>query len=358
MNLSENLKKLSDKDLVENMKKFITCERVNLVSFLAHLGEASGRRLYLKDGYSSLFEYCTKFFGISEGSAYKRIQVAKASVQFPLILRLLKENKITLTAASLVCPHIDPMNNEQRLLEACGKSKMEILKLTAIWKPKPEPNESMRKAPMSALKIGKTYAGDNFECQKNKPSKSLATTNSSALKLEPSKEKLEPISSQRSCLRFSVSEKVEAKIKRAREVLAQKKDFTGSLEDIFDRALEALLDKEDPQRREKRREKRAQKKENSPKTSRKIHHFKKQTRYIPQKTRDSVLRKWNYQCSYVSPSGKSCTCKTGLELDHIKPYAKKGSNAENNLQPLCKQHNLLKAQEQYGRVIMDRFWNG
>ena len=58
------------------------------------------------------------------------------------------------------------------------------------------------------------------------------------------------------CLRFSIGEKTEEKLKRAKEILSEKAGFTDSIEDIFDRALDALLEKEDPKRRQQRREKR------------------------------------------------------------------------------------------------------
>src|SRR5690606_12161304 len=60
-----------------------------------------------------------------------------------------------------------------------------------------------------------------------------------------------PLSEERTCLRFSVSSQTEEKLRRARDVCGVK-----GLEEILELALEALLEKKDPARREERRRKR------------------------------------------------------------------------------------------------------
>ena len=59
------------------------------------------------------------------------------------------------------------------------------------------------------------------------------------------------------------------------------------------------------------------------------------SRYIPYSVKKQVL----YNCGY-----KCCICDTGrrLEIDHIYPFSKGGSNDISNLQVLCKTCNLKK----------------
>ena len=46
---------------------------------VAALGELDARRLYLGEGYSSLFTYCTQVMRLSEHAAYGRIEAARAA---------------------------------------------------------------------------------------------------------------------------------------------------------------------------------------------------------------------------------------------------------------------------------------
>ena len=53
---------------------------------LALLAEVDARRLYLGEGCSSLFTYCTQVLHLSEHAAYHRIEAARAARQYPVIL--------------------------------------------------------------------------------------------------------------------------------------------------------------------------------------------------------------------------------------------------------------------------------
>src|SRR5437667_9816694 len=46
---------------------------------LVHLGEIDERKLYLDRAFSSMFTFCTRELGFSEGAAYNRILVARAA---------------------------------------------------------------------------------------------------------------------------------------------------------------------------------------------------------------------------------------------------------------------------------------
>jgi len=71
--------------------------------------------------------------------------------------------------------------------------------------------------------------------------------------------------------------------------------------------------------------------------------------------RERVLEKAGYQCQYQGPRGgligrasERCTQRTGLEVDHLKAFAKRGPSDEGNLQVLCKAHNLFRAEVEFG----------
>src|SRR5688572_8257178 len=77
---------------------------------LAHLGEVDARRLYLEEGYSSMFVWCQRVLHFAEGVAYKRIQAARAARQFPAIVEAVRRGDLHLTAVGLLAPKLNSDN--------------------------------------------------------------------------------------------------------------------------------------------------------------------------------------------------------------------------------------------------------
>src|SRR5262245_40476433 len=65
---------LSDAELIEQVKRLAANERQATVQLVAHLAEMDARRLYLGEGCSSLFTYCTQVLHLSDHAAYGRIE--------------------------------------------------------------------------------------------------------------------------------------------------------------------------------------------------------------------------------------------------------------------------------------------
>ncbi len=133
--------------------------------------------------------------------------------------------------------------------------------------------------------------------------------------------------------------------------------------EIFEIALDLALEKKDPKKKLQRRRKR----ERAGSESRPAEEVsslgepenggagaRKNSRRPPDSARQRALERAGYQCEYRGPEGVRCTQRTGLEIDHIEPYAKGGSTSERNLRVLCKSHNLLVAAREYGEAFMRR----
>ena len=127
---------LSDDELVERVKHFAACERRASVALIRSLVEFDARRLYLREGCSSLFTYCTHVLHLSEGSAYNRIETARAARHYPTVLEALERGDLTLTAVCLLAPHLTPVNHGEVLAAARHSSKQGIQELIASSKPR------------------------------------------------------------------------------------------------------------------------------------------------------------------------------------------------------------------------------
>ena len=140
----KNLSGLSDKELTVNMKRLISNERNMKASFIAYLAEVIDRKLHIKLGYSSLMTYCMETFNLSEGSSYKRMQIARHIKKFPVILDYIFDNQLSMSAACLLCPHLTETNYNELLNMSKGKSKRAVEKIVRGLAPKEEPAESIR----------------------------------------------------------------------------------------------------------------------------------------------------------------------------------------------------------------------
>ena len=72
MTISFLLDSLSDDESIAETKRLVTAERVATAALLRSLIEIDTRRLYLREGCSSLFTYCTQVLHLAEGAAYNR----------------------------------------------------------------------------------------------------------------------------------------------------------------------------------------------------------------------------------------------------------------------------------------------
>jgi hypothetical protein len=107
--------RLSDDDLVARLKGLVARDRDLTAQIVAHLAELDTRDVFLREGYGSLFVYCRDALGLSEWEAYNRIEVARAARRFPVILDMLAEGSVNLTAVRLLAPHLTSSNHREVL---------------------------------------------------------------------------------------------------------------------------------------------------------------------------------------------------------------------------------------------------
>ena len=122
---------LSDQELIARVKDLAQREREATAVLIAHLAVLDERRLYLEEGCSSLFTYCTEVLHLSEHAAYGRIQAARAARSYPIILDLLCHGSVNLTTVGLLAPDLTAENHRELLDAARHKSKRQVEEMVA-----------------------------------------------------------------------------------------------------------------------------------------------------------------------------------------------------------------------------------
>jgi 5-methylcytosine-specific restriction endonuclease McrA len=148
------LSKLSDREVVSEVKRLARVEAQSTADLVAMLAVFDARKLYLGEGCSSVYAYCTRVLKLSEHAAYNRIEAARAVNRFPVIQKRLAESEISLTAITLLSAHLTPENHLSVLDEARHKSKSEILKIAARLSPRPDVPATIRKLPAPRSAVG------------------------------------------------------------------------------------------------------------------------------------------------------------------------------------------------------------
>jgi hypothetical protein len=146
---------------------------------------------------------------------------------------------------------------------------------------------------------------------------------------------------------------------RAAEVLGLESAERGMAE-ILERGLDELLEKRDPERQRARRLERERKRGEAAAGPRLDEVSEKEggeasaaaaparSRYIPAAVRERVFERAGYQCEFTASDGTRCTSRTGLEIEHEKPFAIFRDHDEQFLKAFCPRHNRWRAEQVYG----------
>ena len=290
---------LSTEELDSSAEKLVRAEKRNVALVIAHIAEMSRRKGHLERGYRNLFEYCTRRLHLSEGSVALRIQVANVSRRFPQIL------------------------------------------------------VALRPKPVFAPSIRKTPSQPSFTSPSKTPAVQETRRARPAFRTSPSI--LEPARPEVYNFRFAADRKFKEKFERLAEVLGVENPLQRMAE-IMEQALDIALDKKDLQRKRARRlEKEAKRSGEIPsKKSRPDELFareeveKANSRYIPSEVRERVHERAGHQCEYRSEDGTRCRSRTGLEIEHQRPFALHHSHDERFLSLHCRSHNRLSAERVFG----------
>ena len=326
---------LSDRDLLDATNRAAADERRATVELVALLAELDARRLYLGEGCSSLFTYCTQVLHLSEHAAYHRIEAARAVRQFPVILEELEKGAVTLTTVALLRPHLTRENHARLLEDARHKTKREVEYQIACLAPKPDEKPVLRKVVIadSAEARQATAIQPAPDCSTAAPAPVPGSVDRS------SRHTMAPLSADRYVLKVTVSSETHAKLRRAQDLLRHTIP-NGDPSAIVDRALSLLVDELERKRTAKVRRAR-------PVVRRAVPRPSHSSRHIPAEVRRAVWARDEGRCAFLGAQGR-CTESGHLELHHLVPFARGGATVLSNLALRCRAHNRFEGELAFG----------
>lgn len=272
-----NLKHLTDKVLLSDIKKISAEERQLTLKVLYHLKEIERRRLFSDLGYSSLFDYCVKELGYSNASAARRIQSARLLKEMPFLGRKIADGSITLSN-----------------LAAAG----------TLFK-----NEGIKEPEKKRVIIERIENVSSKECEKTLME----------LQSNPTipKESITMSSPEITTVKFNFTTETMALYEEARRVLAHHRMTNDEvLRKVFKTALEEF----------KNRKFKLNAKSRSSLSPTSV--SPRVSRYVSAIIKKQVYERDKGMCTKCGSSHK-------LEYDHIKPYSYGGEATIGNLRLLC-----------------------
>lgn len=344
------MEELSDEALLTSLKRMVIDDRRNLVAILKRLAEIDRRRLALILGFDSLFDYCVRELRYSEGETARRIHVARVAAKYPALYRYLGSGRLSLTAVSILAPHLTLENHRSLAFRALGRKTREIEGLVAsriepaerISYVKPLDLPGSRKEEENGMGLFNVEASLALAALPAVASEIRGVVSSNMDVPGANGSILGNKNISRVHFSFTGGEELFHDVERAKQLLRNKYPAI-RLEDVFVESVRVLLDRIDPERRlpcaPRRMGPLAQ--PNSP-------------RKIGRAMKDEVSRRDGGQCVYVGRTGQRCRQRSGLEYDHILPWALGGRSDQSiNIRLLCRAHNQLEARRIFGEGAVD-----
>jgi 5-methylcytosine-specific restriction endonuclease McrA len=311
-----------------------------------------------------MFAWCTEALHLSEAEAYLRIAAARASREHPILLAMLADGRLHLTAMVKLAPHLTPANREAVLRRAAHKSKREIEELVAEMAPRPDAPSMVRRLPDRRVKepsaptprLAPRAAGPSLDLRLDGAIAVTAEPNPNEVPAPGPELRLDgvvaspapglarravvaPLAPGRYRVQFTASAALRDKLERLQGLMRSSVP-DGDLAAIIEQAVTEKLE-----RLESRRFGRT----NTPRRALAESDTSPKTRQVPAAVKRAVHERDGGRCHYVDDQGRRCAAREGLEFHHRQPFGCGGDHSVENIALVCRAHNACLAEVDYGR---------
>jgi hypothetical protein len=338
MSLERPLETLSDDALLSGLADVLRQSRRSESELIAHIGEVDVRRLYAREACPSLFVYCTSVLHLSEAEAYLRITAARAARDHPQLLEMLADGRLHLAGIERLAPHLTLDCRDVLLSRAVHKSKRQIEVMLAEWAPRPDVPDMVRKLPdRPILEPSGEGEAPALELRPDGvPGAPAPEVSHHPVPAPPAM--IQPLSPTRYKVQFTAGAELCDKLERLRALLRHEVP-DGDLARIIERAVTEKLERLEARRFAQTPSPRSAETRPDPDPPR---------RYVTASVRRIVYRRDQGQCRFVDAQGRRCPERHCLEYHHRRPFALGGGRDPENICLMCRTHNRLMAELDYG----------
>lgn len=331
------LKNLSNQDLLIRLDKLVHSERKLTHVILCHINEVETRRLYADLGFDSMFKYLTRHCGYGDDSAYRRLQAARLLRKNPEVAEKLEQGTLNLTQLTQVQKclkqeskegvFVSPQETLNILQKIENRSNFETKKVLAVEFNQPiHTHEIVKPQRDESVRFEVTFTAEQMEILekvKASLSHSLPEGNWADLIIYLAGKQLQKTFGKTAVT--SINSNANSDFDRNSDC-----DGGGSGKSKSNSTPIAEIGFAS----------------NGKERSFSTPSFTAKRKRVPVRItiRRKLLQNAGHCCEYRdSNTNIRCRSKYQLQIDHIVPRARGGSDIERNLRVLCRTHNLLMA---------------
>lgn len=337
----------TDQELRAELPRLASRERDCTADLVACLGEFDRRRLYLELGFSSIYAYCAVRLHLTEGGAYRRIEAARASLRFPVVLDMLRDGRLSLATAALIGPKLTTANADGWLAESAFKSKREVEVLLARRQPQPPVPTVIRKLPAqkiagtSSVSTGSPVVPTETAAAARAAAPAVMAASVPTVAPASRRPLVAPLSDIHYKLQVTIGAAARERLTQIQALMRHRLP-SGDPAAIVEHALEVL-------HAELLKQKAAQ--VSTPRGGRSSREAA--GRHVPASVKREVWRRDEGRCAFVAPDGRRCGSYDGVEFHHVQPYAVGGQATPTNIEMRCRAHNAFEWQQHLENETMN-----
>jgi hypothetical protein len=362
---------------------------VALADLLAYLGEVGARGIHRTRACASLYTYCIYELRMSEDAAFRRSKAARLVREYPELRDAVAKGEIHLTGVLMIGPHLGGERHAELVRRARFRSKRELLRLVAELEPRPEvptlvepigperAGAATHRAYVEALagSVRQLPPGRRPEDWMEGAAEDSGDVATNGRQLDTP----EPERPLRYRVQFTASQEFVDLLNEACDLMGHESPRP-SVPDVQLLAMRALLKQLRARKRAATDRPRSVSPVSEPESDKaKVEHnataparessptdiapagfspvaagtAPAASRYVSAAVRRAVWDRDSARCAYCDDRGERCRETSCLEIHHRLAHALRGPMTVDNLELRCRAHNMLAAEQDFGREHMD-----